>query len=136
MTDGLQISVHNGKEGAVMYLRGRLSIESSPDLREHLLAVLRRQSPTTTIAIDLAAVSYMDASGIATLIEGLNVRHASDHEVKAMRRDNHQPSVSKRRNSEAPCKAQRTWPKHRLWPPTNFGAALATPTSRFERLTT
>jgi anti-anti-sigma regulatory factor len=51
-----------------MYLRGRLGIESSPDLRVHLLAMLRRQSPPKTIAIDLAAVSYTDTSGIATLI--------------------------------------------------------------------
>jgi anti-sigma B factor antagonist len=72
-TDSLQISVHSDEAGAVMYLRGRLSIESSPDLRDHLLAMLRRQSPPETIAIDLAAVSYMDTSGIATLIEGLKI---------------------------------------------------------------
>jgi anti-sigma B factor antagonist len=72
-TDSLQISVHSDEEGAVVYLRGRLSIESSPDLRDHLLAMLRRQSPPETIAIDLAAVSYMDTSGIATLIEGLKI---------------------------------------------------------------
>jgi anti-sigma B factor antagonist len=73
MTDSLQISVHSDEEGAVMYLRGRLSIESSPDLRDHLLAMLRRQPPPETIAIDLAEVSYVDTSGIATLIEGLKI---------------------------------------------------------------
>jgi anti-sigma B factor antagonist len=73
MTDRLQISVHNDGHGAVMYLRGRVSIESSPDLRNQLLAMLRRQSRPATIAVDLAAVSYMDASGIATLIEGLKI---------------------------------------------------------------
>jgi anti-sigma B factor antagonist len=73
MTDSLQISVHSDEEGAVMYLRGRLSIESSPDVRDHLLAMLRSQSPPETIAIDLAEVSYMDTSGIATLIEGLKI---------------------------------------------------------------
>jgi anti-sigma B factor antagonist len=73
MTDSLQISIHSDREGAVMYLRGRLTIESSPDLRKQLLATLQRQSPTETIAIDLADVSYMDTSGIATLVEGLKV---------------------------------------------------------------
>jgi anti-sigma B factor antagonist len=73
MTDSLQISVDSDKERAVMYLRGRLDIESSADLRNHLLTTLRRQSPPETIAIDLAAVSYMDTSGIATLIEGLKI---------------------------------------------------------------
>jgi anti-sigma B factor antagonist len=72
MTDSLQISVQSDKEGAVMYLRGRLNIESSPDLRDHLLAMLRRQSPPA-ITIDLAGVSYMDTSGIATLVEALKI---------------------------------------------------------------
>ena len=73
MTDSLQISVDGDKDGAVMYLRGRLDIESSPDLRDHLLAMLRRQFSPETIVIDVAAVSYIDTSGIATLIEGLKV---------------------------------------------------------------
>ena len=73
MTDSLQISVHNDKEGAVMYLQGQLNIESTPHLRDHLLAILRRQSPLEAIVIDLARVSYMDTSGIATLIEGLKI---------------------------------------------------------------
>jgi anti-sigma B factor antagonist len=71
--DSLQISVDNDKEVAVMYLRGRLDIETSPSLRVHLLAMLRGQNPPATVAIDLAAVSYMDTSGLATLIEGLKI---------------------------------------------------------------
>ena len=73
MTDSLQISVDGDEEVAVMSLRGRLSIQTSPDLRVHLLAMLRGQNPPATIAIDLAAVSYMDTSGIATLIQALKV---------------------------------------------------------------
>jgi len=73
MTDSLQINVDGDKESAVMYLRGRISIESSPDLRNQLLSMLRRQPPPESIDIDLTAVSYMDASGIATLIEGLKI---------------------------------------------------------------
>lgn len=55
----------------MIYLQGRVDIESSPDLRDHLLAVLREPSPLETITIDLKEVSYMDTSGVATLIEGL-----------------------------------------------------------------
>ena len=73
MTDSLQISVDSQKEGTVMHLQGRIDIESSPDLRDHLLAMLQRQPPPETIDIDLAEVSYMDTSGIATLIEGLKI---------------------------------------------------------------
>jgi anti-sigma B factor antagonist len=71
--DGLQISLHSDNAGVVMYLQGRLNMASSPGLRDHLLAVLRRPSPPESIAVDVAAVSYMDTSGIATLIEALKI---------------------------------------------------------------
>ena len=73
MTDTLQISVDSQKESAVMHLQGRVDIESSPDFRDHLIVTLRRQPPPETITIDLKDISYMDTSGIATLIEGLKI---------------------------------------------------------------
>jgi len=73
MMDSLQIRIESDEVGDVMYLGGRLDIESSPRLRDQLLARLRGQSPPATIAIDLEAVDYMDASGIATLVEALKI---------------------------------------------------------------
>jgi anti-sigma B factor antagonist len=71
-TDGLEITVDHGEEGALVCLHGRLNIDSSPALRDRLLAMLRGQSPEAVI-VDLSEVSYIDASGLATLIEGLKV---------------------------------------------------------------
>jgi anti-sigma B factor antagonist len=73
MTDSLQISVERNKEAIVMILQGRVDIESSPQLRNRLLALLQEQSPPETVAIDLAAVGYVGTAGIATLIEALKV---------------------------------------------------------------
>jgi anti-sigma B factor antagonist len=73
MPDTLQIIVESDDKRAVMYLQGRLSIESSPDLRGRLLAMLRTRSTPETLVIDFKAVSYMDTSGVATLIEGLKI---------------------------------------------------------------
>lgn len=73
MTDNLQIRVQTEKERAVMYLQGRVSIETSPYFHDHLLGMLRRSFPPEAFAIDLAGVSYMDTSGIATLIQALKV---------------------------------------------------------------
>ena len=78
MKDTLQINVDIQKEGAVIFLHGRVDIESSPDLRDNLLAMLQRQTQLETIAIDLAAVSYMDTAGLATLIEGLRIARLRD----------------------------------------------------------
>lgn len=71
-TENLEITLHDGDEGSIVRLRGRLSIDSSPAFRDHLLAMLRAESPKAVI-VDLADVSYVGSSGIATLIEGLKV---------------------------------------------------------------
>ena len=71
-TDGLEITVDDGEEGRFVRLHGRLSIDSSPGFRDLLLAMLRGQSPEAVI-VDLTGVSYIDASGVATLVEGLKI---------------------------------------------------------------
>jgi anti-sigma B factor antagonist len=81
MTNSLQIRVGRNNESTVMILRGRVDLESSPQLREALLALLRRQSSPGMIAIDLAAVAYMDSSGIATLVEALRIARIHDIEM-------------------------------------------------------
>ena len=71
-TDTLEIIVRPGDEGSTVCLRGRLNIDSSPALRDQLLAMIRAQSPQAVI-VDFSDVSYVDSSGIATLIEGLKM---------------------------------------------------------------
>ena len=70
----LSIQVTDIGGGAVVCLGGRVTIDSSPDLRKQLLALLRRRSLPTLI-IDLSQLSYIDCSGIATLIEALRIAH-------------------------------------------------------------
>ena len=70
--DGLEITVDSDEAGTVFRLRGRVTIDSSPALRDRLLAMLRGQAPTAVI-FDLTEVPYIDSSGIATLIEGLKI---------------------------------------------------------------
>jgi anti-sigma B factor antagonist len=74
VTDGesLDISVDVDKERAFVRLHGRLGIDSSPDLRVRLLAILKGQAPKTMV-VDLTEVSYIDVSGVATLLEALKV---------------------------------------------------------------
>ena len=69
----LRIIVDSDKDLAVMNLRGRISIETSPDLRIRLLAILRTLNPSAVIDIDLTDVSYLDTSGLGTLTEGLKI---------------------------------------------------------------
>jgi anti-sigma B factor antagonist len=69
---GLEITAETRNEGTILRLRGRLTIDSSPAFRDHLLAVLGGQS-AQALVIDMSGVSYLDVSGIATLVEGLKI---------------------------------------------------------------
>ncbi|HEV2730883.1 MAG TPA: STAS domain-containing protein [Terriglobales bacterium] len=71
-TDGLDIAVDHGEEGAIVRLHGRLGIDSSPALRDRLLAMLQGEPPKAVL-VDLTEVVYIDASGIATLLEALKI---------------------------------------------------------------
>jgi anti-anti-sigma factor len=77
--DRLDIAVDRREERTTVQLDGRLGIDTSPDLRDQLLGILRGQPPKTII-VDLTKVSSIDASGVATLLEALKLtrnRHAT-----------------------------------------------------------
>lgn len=57
---------------ALVSLAGRLTIDSSPELRNQLLAVLYGET-LKTLVIDLSDVPYVDLSGVATLLETLRI---------------------------------------------------------------
>ena len=64
------------KDGlTVVALKGEVDMRSSPDLRKGLLQVSKESVPH--VAISLEDVSYIDSSGIATLIECL--KHVSQY---------------------------------------------------------
>jgi anti-sigma B factor antagonist len=73
-TGDLKINVSHNDDVARLTLNGRLTIESSPELRNQILGLLVRQS-VRTLTIDLADVPYIDCAGIATLVEALKVAH-------------------------------------------------------------
>ena|ERR1700751_165928 len=71
-SDTLEITVARSEEGVLVRLQGRLGIDSSPDLRDRLLAILPGQRSKVVI-VDLREVSYVDTSGIATLLEAFKI---------------------------------------------------------------
>jgi anti-sigma B factor antagonist len=72
VADDLHIAVDRNQEGTTLRLRGRLGIDSSPLLRDQLLAILKAPL-SKVVTVDLTEVSYIDTSGIATLLEALKV---------------------------------------------------------------
>ena len=68
----LTISVTRVDGGALVCVGGRLTIDSSPELRNQLLATLYGET-LENLVIDLSDVPYVDLSGVATLLETLRV---------------------------------------------------------------
>ena len=68
----LRITVTRTERSVVVALSGHLTIDSSPAIRDRLLAILHRET-LQELTIDLLDVPYVDLSGVATLLETLKV---------------------------------------------------------------
>ena len=75
----LEVSVDQVGKDFVVLLSGRINVDSSPDLRDCLRAILSAEPLPRTVTVDLDGVSNIETSGIATLIEALRI--ARHHEV-------------------------------------------------------
>ncbi len=66
----MKIEVEKDSGGvALLKIEGEIDMHTSPDVRNALLPFFN--SNVTGIVVDLSCVKYMDSSGIATMIEGL-----------------------------------------------------------------
>ena len=74
----LSLRVAPASQQVTVSVAGRVTVSSSPQLRCALLGLLRRGAPPLVV-IDVSAVSYLDMSGIATLLEALKAAH--EHSV-------------------------------------------------------
>lgn len=64
----MEIEVETIQHDALIKLSGKLNVNTSPDLRKTALAVYTRRD-CKQVTIDFAGVSYIDTSGLATLVE-------------------------------------------------------------------
>lgn len=69
----MQCEVYKAGEKYVVKLGGDIDLHTSPAARRAILQCIR---DNRQVIVDLAAVSYIDSSGIATLVEGLQAAKA------------------------------------------------------------
>jgi anti-sigma B factor antagonist len=62
-------------------LYGCIDIDSSPAVRDRLLALLNAPH-LDAVTIDLSAVTHIDSSGVATLIEALKIARGYETELR------------------------------------------------------
>ncbi|MGA9735334.1 MAG: STAS domain-containing protein [Candidatus Sulfotelmatobacter sp.] len=75
------IDIVETKNGALASLTGRIDIESSPAVRDRLIALLHAPH-SRTVGIDLSGVTHLDSSGVATLIEALKIARNCKTELR------------------------------------------------------
>ena len=75
-TSTIDIAVDHSGADTVFRLKGRVDVDSSPDVRDRLQAILSSDPLPHAVTVDLSDVTSIEASGIATLIEALKAaRH-------------------------------------------------------------
>ena len=79
--DKPEINIVASEHGALACLKGRIDIESSPAVRDQLIALLHAPHPGT-VSIDLSGVTHIDSSGVATLIEALKIARNCKTELR------------------------------------------------------
>ena len=69
----LSITSKINKKTALLAITGEVDMFSSPEARKEIANLVKKK--VERIVVDLTGVSYMDSSGVATLIEGLQMCH-------------------------------------------------------------
>ena len=62
-------------DGCIIYATGEIDLSNSHQLRKTILAALKTNNK---VYVDLSAVKYIDSSGIASLVEGLQFSKSND----------------------------------------------------------
>jgi anti-sigma B factor antagonist len=76
----LDVQAQREQDATVVTLNGEIDLRTSPQLRNLFLSLLEENPPR--IILDLAGVSYVDSSGVGTIVE--LKRRAMPHESKVV----------------------------------------------------
>src|SRR6185295_17180495 len=68
----MDITTRKIERGTVVALKGAVDLYSSPQARKTILGSIEEGKPKLVL-INLCDVSYIDSSGVATLVEGLQL---------------------------------------------------------------
>ena len=73
-----------------IYAEGEIDLSNSQELRKMVLAALKTDQ---TVMVDLSKVSYIDSSGIASLVEGLQFSKTRNKTFKLVNPSSHVKAI-------------------------------------------
>jgi len=68
----LHIETRTRENAHIIDIKGDVDLYSSPQMRKCIFKTIKQHHPANLI-VELSRVTYMDSSGIATLVEGLQL---------------------------------------------------------------
>ena len=68
----MDVQTRRAADAVVIEVKGQVDLFSSPKLRAAILAAVNTKQ-VSRVAVDMNGVSYMDSSGVASLVEGLQL---------------------------------------------------------------
>jgi anti-sigma B factor antagonist len=72
----ISVRMDTEKETAIIEVKGDIDLYSSPQVRQTVLDTLNKKEAKRVI-VDLIGVRYVDSSGVASLVEGLQLSRKS-----------------------------------------------------------
>jgi anti-sigma B factor antagonist len=75
----MQIATTPGSDRYVITVSGEVDLATSPDLDNAIIAAI--ESGTSSLAIDLTDVSFMDSSGLGVVVRGLKRCREADKDL-------------------------------------------------------
>ena len=76
----LELTQDKDRGAVTLTVTGDIDMSSSTKMRDALTPLFKNDSKI--VVVDLSGVSYMDSSGIATLVEGLQWSHSSKNKFR------------------------------------------------------
>ena len=67
----MDVAIRHDGPAAIVEVQGEVDLYTSPKMRAALVGLTDARSPA--VLVDLSRVEYMDSSGVATLVEGLQL---------------------------------------------------------------
>ena len=80
--DQPEIDIVDTENGVLASLKGRIDIDSSPAVHDRLVAMLQSSPHPRMVSIDLSAVTHIDSSGVAILIDALRIARGLKTELR------------------------------------------------------
>jgi anti-sigma B factor antagonist len=79
----MELDIKTKAQGDVhlLIVKGEIDLYSSTMLREYVINIIKQHQPRVLI-VELAEVTYIDSSGIATLVEGLQMANRTKTKFK------------------------------------------------------